>query len=123
MVPSIVTGGSVRKPGDSLVAGHLDFQHVSLTLLGPVGGRRGCQLPNSPARMSELVCTPATPDRSRVGPSAPPHRAPFLSRLVGALLVEINDEMIAAERYIAATSVVDLTGATAELALPAPPRH
>ena len=31
-------------------------------------------------------------------------------RLVGALLVEINDEMIAAERrYIAAASVADLT--------------
>ncbi len=45
-------------------------------------------------------------------------------RLVGALLVEINDEMIAAERrYIAAASVADLTDSTAELALPAAPRH
>ncbi len=44
-------------------------------------------------------------------------------RLVGALLVEINDEMIAAERrYIAAASVADLTDGTAELALPAAPR-
>jgi transposase-like protein len=44
-------------------------------------------------------------------------------RLVGALLVEINDEMIAAERrYIAAASVADLTDQPAELALPAPPR-
>ena len=44
-------------------------------------------------------------------------------RLVGALLVEINDEMIAAERrYIAAASVADLTGEAVELALPAAPR-
>ena len=44
-------------------------------------------------------------------------------RLVGALLVEINDEMIAAERrYIAAASVADLTDQPAELALPAAPR-
>jgi transposase-like protein len=44
-------------------------------------------------------------------------------RLVGALLVEINDEMIAAERrYIAAASVADLTDGAAELALPAAPR-
>lgn len=44
-------------------------------------------------------------------------------RLVGALLVEINDEMIAAERrYIAAVSVADLTDQPAELALPAAPR-
>jgi transposase-like protein len=44
-------------------------------------------------------------------------------RLVGALLVEINDEMIAAERrYIAAASVADHTEGTSELALPAAPR-
>ena len=44
-------------------------------------------------------------------------------RLVGALLVEINDEMIAAERrYIAAASVADLTEHTTELPLPAAPR-
>lgn len=44
-------------------------------------------------------------------------------RLVGALLVEINDEMIAAERrYIAAASVADLTNQPAELSLPAAPR-
>jgi putative transposase len=44
-------------------------------------------------------------------------------RLVGALLVEINDEMIAAERrYIAAASVADLTTEPAELSLPAAPR-
>ncbi len=44
-------------------------------------------------------------------------------RLVGALLVEINDEMIAAERrYIAAASVADITDQPAELALPAAPR-
>ena len=44
-------------------------------------------------------------------------------RLVGALLVEINDEMIAAERrYIAANSVAELTGQPTELALPAAPR-
>jgi transposase-like protein len=44
-------------------------------------------------------------------------------RLVGALLVEINDEMIAAERrYIAAASVAELTDGTGELALPAAPR-
>ncbi|MGE3590518.1 MAG: transposase, partial [Ilumatobacteraceae bacterium] len=44
-------------------------------------------------------------------------------RLVGALLVEINDEMIAAERrYIAAASVAELADGTAELALPAAPR-
>jgi hypothetical protein len=42
-------------------------------------------------------------------------------RLVGALLVEINNEMIAAERrYIAA--VAELTDATSELASPAAPR-
>ena len=44
-------------------------------------------------------------------------------RLVGSLLVEINDEMISAERrYIAAASVAELTDNTAELALPAAPR-
>jgi putative transposase len=44
-------------------------------------------------------------------------------RLVGALLVEINDEMIAAERrYIAAASVADLSDNANELALPAAPR-
>ena len=44
-------------------------------------------------------------------------------RLVGALLVEINDEMIAAERrYIAAASVAELTNEPTELALPAAPR-
>jgi transposase-like protein len=44
-------------------------------------------------------------------------------RLVGALLVEINDEMIAAERrYIAAASVADLTDNPTELSLPAAPR-
>jgi len=44
-------------------------------------------------------------------------------RLVGALLVEINDEMLAAERrYIAAASVADLTDQPDELALPATPR-
>jgi putative transposase len=44
-------------------------------------------------------------------------------RLVGALLVEINDEMIAAERrYIAAASVADLTTDNIELSLPAAPR-
>ena len=43
--------------------------------------------------------------------------------MVGALLVEINDEMIGAERrYIAAVSVADLTDQPAELALPAAPR-
>lgn len=45
-------------------------------------------------------------------------------RLVGALLVEINDEMIAAERrYIAAASVADLTDQPGELSLPAAPRN
>jgi putative transposase len=44
-------------------------------------------------------------------------------RLVGALFVEINDEMIAAERrYIAAASVAELTDHNVELALPAAPR-
>ena len=44
-------------------------------------------------------------------------------RLVGALLVEINDEMIAAERrYIAAASVADLSDMPDELAFPAAPR-
>ena len=44
-------------------------------------------------------------------------------RLVGALLVEINDEMITAERrYIAAASVADLSDMPGELALPAAPR-
>ena len=44
-------------------------------------------------------------------------------RLVGALLVEINDEMIATDRrYIAAASVAELTNNTSELALPAAPR-
>jgi putative transposase len=44
-------------------------------------------------------------------------------RLGGALLVEINDEMIAAERrYIAANSIAELTTNTSELALPAAPR-
>jgi putative transposase len=45
-------------------------------------------------------------------------------RLVGALLVEINDEMISAERrYIAAASVADLTDNAGEIALPAAPRN
>lgn len=45
-------------------------------------------------------------------------------RLVGALLVEINDEMIAAERrYIAAASLTDLNPTNPELtSLPAAPR-
>ena len=44
-------------------------------------------------------------------------------RLVGALLVDINDEMIAAERsYIAAASVAELTDQPTELSLPAAPR-
>ncbi len=45
-------------------------------------------------------------------------------RLVGALLVEINDEMIAAERrYIAAASVADIDGIEPDLhSLPAAPR-
>jgi transposase-like protein len=45
-------------------------------------------------------------------------------RLVGALLVELNDEMIAAERrYIAAASIADLTDDQPQLAsLPAAPR-
>jgi putative transposase len=44
-------------------------------------------------------------------------------RLVGALLVEINDEMLAAERrYIAANSVAELTTQPGELSLPAAPR-
>jgi len=48
---------------------------------------------------------------------------PSVIRLVGALLVEINDEMIAAERrYIAAASVADITDNPTELALPAAPR-
>ena len=51
-----------------------------------------------------------------------PDRASVI-RLVGAILVEINDEMIAAERrYIAAASVADLTDQPAELSLPAAPR-
>jgi putative transposase len=44
-------------------------------------------------------------------------------RLVGALLAEINDEMIAADRrYIATASVAGLTDQPIELALPAAPR-
>jgi putative transposase len=44
-------------------------------------------------------------------------------RLVGALLVEINDEMIAADRrYIAAASVAGITDQPIEPALPAAPR-
>jgi transposase-like protein len=45
-------------------------------------------------------------------------------RLVGALLVELNDEMVAAERrYIAAASIVELIDDHAELpSLPAAPR-
>lgn len=51
-----------------------------------------------------------------------PDRASVI-RLVGALLVDINDEMIAAEhRYIAAGSVAELTGQPTELSLPAVPR-
>lgn len=51
-----------------------------------------------------------------------PGRASVI-RLVGALLVEINDEMIAAGRHdIAAASVADLTDGTTEPALPAAPR-
>jgi putative transposase len=45
-------------------------------------------------------------------------------RLVGALLVEINDEMIAAERrYIAAVSVAEIDGIDTDLkSLPAASR-
>lgn len=45
-------------------------------------------------------------------------------RLIGALLVEINDEMIAADRrYIAAASVAEIDGIESELqSLPAAPR-
>ena len=51
-----------------------------------------------------------------------PDRASVI-RLVGALLVEINDEMIAADRrYIAAASVAGITNEPVELALPAAPR-
>lgn len=51
-----------------------------------------------------------------------PNKASVI-RLVGALLVEINDEMIAAERrYIAAASITDLTTQPVELSLPAAPR-
>jgi putative transposase len=46
----------------------------------------------------------------------------FDIRLVGALLVEINDEMIAAERrYIAAASLADITNRPAGLSSPAIP--
>ena len=51
-----------------------------------------------------------------------PDRASVI-RLVGALLVEINGETIAAERrYIADATVAELTDATSELALPAESR-
>lgn len=51
-----------------------------------------------------------------------PDRASVV-RLVGALLVEINDEMIAADRrYIAAASVATITNEPVELAFPAAPR-
>jgi len=44
-------------------------------------------------------------------------------RLVGALLVEINDEMIAADRrYVAAASIANITGDTTELSLQEAPR-
>jgi transposase-like protein len=44
-------------------------------------------------------------------------------RLIGALLVEINDDMIAAEgRYIAAASVADLAEQPGDPASPAAPR-
>jgi hypothetical protein len=42
--------------------------------------------------------------------------------LVGALLVEINDEMIAAERRYVAAFLADLTGDNVELSLLAAPR-
>ncbi|MFT3851988.1 MAG: IS256 family transposase [Ilumatobacteraceae bacterium] len=52
-----------------------------------------------------------------------PDRASVI-RLVGALLVEINDEMLAAERrYIAEASIAELTDNPTGLALPAAPRN
>jgi putative transposase len=51
-----------------------------------------------------------------------PERASVI-RLVGALLVEISDEMIPAERqYIPAASVADLTDQPAKLTSPPSPR-
>jgi len=59
-------------------------------------------------------------DPTRVRPGS---ASQCVIRLVGALPVEINDEMIAAERrYIAAASVAELTDHNVELALPAAPR-
>jgi len=56
------------------------------------------------------------------GASGRTHSASVIC-LVGALLVEINDQMVAAERrYIAAASVAELTTNPDELALPAAPR-
>ena len=53
-------------------------------------------------------------DPTRVRPGS---ASQCVIRLVGALLVEINDEMIAAERrYIAAASVAELTDHNVELA-------
>ncbi len=53
-----------------------------------------------------------------------PNAPGIASRLVGALLVEINDEMIAADRrYIAAATVAEIDGIQPELqSLPAASR-
>jgi hypothetical protein len=69
------------------------------------------------AELTQLV---EQDDPTRVRPGS---ASQCVIRLVGALLVEINDEMIAAERrYIAAASVAELTDHNVELALPAAPR-
>jgi len=69
---------------------------------------------------AELTQRVEQDDQTRVRPGS---AWPVCLRLVGALLVGINDEMIAAERrYIAVASVAELTDHNVELALPAAPR-
>lgn len=66
----------------------------------------------------------SAPLRARRRPERAICATPVCLRLVGALLVEINDEMIAAERrYIAAASVATLLDNHTQLpSLPAAPR-
>ena len=69
---------------------------------------------------AELTQRVEQDDPTRVRPGS---ASRCVIRLVGGLLVEINDAMIAAgRRSIAAASVAELTDHNVELALPAAPR-
>jgi putative transposase len=108
-----------------------------LTPIAAPGGRTAPEDGNRPARLHRVPARTLVqdlvqqPDRAAQPGTQTPHRRradlpqpESVIRLVGALLVEINDEMIAAERrYIAAASLTPLHQKGNELAsLPAAPR-